>query len=101
MAESFMYGSICLSNVPKRLFKKIMCKDGKERVYLNIKVVKRKEPSKFGNTHFISCEPKDENERIKGEEYIFGDLTAYSTQSNEQKAAPSYTTSSNDNDLPF
>lgn len=106
MAE-FMYGSICLSNVPKRLFKKVMCKDGKERVFLNIKVVKRKEPSKFGNTHFVSCEPKDENDRIEGETYIFGDLTERSQQPQTQAPRPSastpmsYQSNDDDSDLPF
>lgn len=109
MAE-FFYGSICLSNVPKRLFKKVMCKDGKERVYLNIKVVKRREPSKFGNTHFVSCEPKDEKDRIEGETYIFGDLTEYSQQPQTTAAKPftsepptpmSFTGNDNDSDLPF
>lgn len=100
----FMYGSLCLSNIPKRLFKKVMCKDGKERVFLNIKVVKRKEP-KFGYTHFFSCEPKEEKDRVEGEMYICGDLTEYSPQNvmptaEEIAAAPSIPTN-DDSDLPF
>ena len=104
MAE-FMYGSLCLSSIPKRLFKKVMCKDGKERVFLNIKIIKRKEPSQFGNTHFVSCEPKDENERVEGEVYICGDLTEFHPQpqmptAEEIAAAPPFEPSS-DEDLPF
>lgn len=99
----FMYGSLCLSNIPKRLFKKVMCKDGKERVFLNIKVVKRKEVSQFGNTHFISCEPKEEKDRVEGEMYICGDLTEYSPQNvmptaEEIAAAPPIP---EDDQLPF
>lgn len=96
----FMYGSLCLSNIPKRLFKKVMCKDGKERVFLNIKVVKRKEP-KFGYTHFFSCEPKEEKDRVEGEMYICGDLTEYSPQmptAEEIAAAPPIP---EDDQLPF
>ena len=98
----FFYGSICLSNVPKRLFKKVMCKDGQERVFLNIKVVERKEANQYGHTHFVSCEPKDENERQDGEQYIFGDLTKFEPKSSsvsteDVTAAPA----ADDNDLPF
>lgn len=102
----FMYGSLCLSTIPKRLFKKVMCKDGKERVFLNIKVIKRKEPSQFGNTHFVSCEPKDENDRVDGEVYICGDLKEYAPQNimptaEEIAAAPPMPFMENDTDLPF
>lgn len=71
-----LYGSICLSNVPKELFKKVMCKDGVERVYLNIKVVELNQQSQYGDTHFVSCEPKKE-ERKEGTNYIFGNLKTY------------------------
>ena len=101
MAE-FMYGSICLSEVPKRLFKKVKCKDGQERIFLNVKVVERKEPSQFGHTHFISCEPKEENERQDGEMYLCGDLTKYVPKS--ATASPEDITAAppaDDNDLPF
>jgi hypothetical protein len=37
--------------------KKVVCKDGKERIYLNVAVIERKEPSQFGHTHFITCAP--------------------------------------------
>ena len=75
MAAELIYGSLCLSAVPKELFKKVTCKDGQERVFLNVKIVKRKEKSQFGHTHFISCEPKEG--RVDGVNYICGDLTEY------------------------
>ena len=68
----FIYGSICLSDIPKRLFKK--AENGK--VYLNISIHKRKEVGKFGHTHFISCAPRKE-EQQDGEFYICGDLKEY------------------------
>lgn len=103
---NFMYGSLCVSSIPKRLFKKIMCKDGKERIFLNIKIVKRKEPSQFGHTHFVSCEPKDEKDRKEDELYICGDLTEYSPQpqmptAEEIAAAPPMPMTGNEDDLPF
>lgn len=72
-----MFGSICVSEIPKNLFKKVACKDGKERVYLNLKIVKRKKVGDFGHTHFISVEPMDEKERVDGQNYIVGDLKEY------------------------
>ena len=97
-----MYGSICLSAVPKELFKKVMCKDGQERIFLNIKVVQRKEASQYGHTHFISCEPKEQSERVEGVSYICGDLTEFTPQNStpspeEVAAAPA----ADDDSLPF
>lgn len=73
---NIMYGSVCISDVPRNLFKKVTLKDGTEKIYLNIKVVERKTPSEYGHTHFISCEPKQE-ERVEGQNYICGDLKTY------------------------
>lgn len=102
---SSLYGSICLSEIPRSQMKKVMCKDGKERIFLNIFVGEKKEPATFGNntyTHFVSCAPKKE-ERIDGEQYFIGDLQTYNPQpsspSPEQVAsAPSI---SHNDDLPF
>lgn len=102
---SGLYGSICLSEIPRSQMKKVMCKDGKERIFLNIFVGEKKEPSTFGNntyTHFVSCAPKKE-ERVDGEQYFIGDLQTFSPQpsipSPEQVAsAPSV---SPEDDLPF
>lgn len=97
-----IYGSICLSAVPKELFKKVKCKDGQERIYLNIKVIPRKEESQFGHTHFISCEPIAKEERVDGQSYICGDMKEYvpksDTPTQEEIAAAS---PADDNDLPF
>ena len=110
MANEFLYGSICLSNIPKRLIKRVKCKDGQERAYLDIKIVKRREPSKYGHTHFISCEPRDANDRVEGEVYIIGDIKEYNAPSQQQlfpssqppvtPAQPTQQTQQSD-DLPF
>jgi len=97
-----MYGSICVSQVPKELFKKVMCKDGVERIFLNVKIVRRKEVGQFGHTHFVSCEPVDQNERKEGVNYIIGDMKEYIPQNNtpsqeEIAAAPEAA----EDDLPF
>lgn len=99
-----LYGSICLSEIPRSELKKIKCKDGKERVFLNISVIERKEKSQFGHTHFISCAPKKE-ERKEGVNYIFGDLKMWNPEpqmptEEEIAAAPPYEPSSDD-ELPF
>ena len=39
---SSLYGSICLSEIPRSQMKKVMCKDGKERIFLNIFVGEKK-----------------------------------------------------------
>jgi hypothetical protein len=96
-----IYGSICLSAVPKELFKKVKCKNGEERIYLNIKVVKRKEVSQYGDTHFVSCAPKKEEQK-EGTNYILGDWKEY----NPQPTAPTQedidnAQSATDEDLPF
>jgi len=96
-----LYGSLCVSEIPKRLFKKVPCKDGKERIFLNLKIVKRKEVGQFGHTHFISCEPKQE-ERVEGESYICGDLKEYIPKNEGPSPEEiAQAESADDNELPF
>lgn len=63
---SSLYGSICLSDIPRSQMKKIMCKDGKERIFLNIFVGKGKnlQPLATGRipTSFL-VPPKKRNAR--------------------------------------
>lgn len=112
MAEnnSILVGSICLSDIPKNLLKKVTCKDGKERIYLNVAIITKKNPQTFNNggvprtyTHFISCAPKKE-ERKENENYILGDLetktfTPQGPTPEDINNAPSVRP--NDPDLPF
>ena len=74
-----MTGSICISDIPREQMKKIKCKDGMERIYVNVAVIERKEKSAYGHTHFITCSPRKE-ERKEGVNYIFGDLREYAPQ---------------------
>lgn len=101
MAE-MIYGSICLSAVPKELFKKVMCKDGEERVFLNMKIVKRKEAGQYGHTHFASCEPKEG--KVEGQSYIFGDFKEWIPNPNTESPSTEdidAAQSAGDSDLPF
>lgn len=85
---SSLYGSICLSDIPRSQMKKIMCKDGKERIFLNIFVGERKEPATFGDrtyTHFVSCSPKKE-ERKEGE--TTSSVTCRPTSRNRTRQPP-------------
>ena len=73
---SILTGSICLTDIPKDRIKRVICKDGKERCYLNVSVIARKTPNKINDrtyTHFLSCAPRKE-ERREGVNYIIGDL---------------------------
>lgn len=96
-------GSICLSDIPREEIKEVTLKDGvTKKMYLNVKIVERKEVSQFGHTHFISCEPRQEL-RKDGVNYIIGDAKLYVPQNQAPSAedianAPSI---SEDSDLPF
>lgn len=94
-------GSICLSDIPKELFKKVKCNDGVERIYVNVAILERKEVSKYGHTHVMSCSPKKE-ERKEGVNYFCGDFKEFVPQSNtptpeQVNDAPPV----NEHDLPF
>ena len=101
-----LHGSICLSDIPKELIKKVVCKDGITRAYLNIRIVERKEPITFGDrtfTHFVGASIKKE-EQQDGKKYIWGDLRPYGQKPSfepptvqELEAAPT----ADEDDLPF
>lgn len=103
MAEnnSILTGSINLTDIPKDQIKKVLCKDGVTRAFLNVAVITKKQPQTFTNngesrtyTHFISCAPKKE-ERKDGVNYIIGDLetrtfTPQAPTTEDVANAPSY-----------
>ncbi len=62
------YGSICLSDIPKRLIRE---RNGKK--YLSIEVIERREVGQYGDTHFVSASCK-KDDRIEGENRIIGNL---------------------------
>ena len=56
---SNFYGSICLSDIPKRLIE-----DGKNgKKYLRIEVREMKQAGQYGDTHFIVASCKKESNR--------------------------------------
>ncbi len=65
-----LYGSICLSDIPKELIRTSE-KNGKK--YLNIEVNERREPSAYGNTHYVKATVKAAEKR-EGVNYYIGDL---------------------------
>lgn len=81
-----IYGSICLSDIPKELIKAVVCNDGQVRKFLNIAVVETKQPKTFQNgdktrtyTHFLTCAPRKEEQK-EGVRYILGSLETYEPQ---------------------
>ena len=108
MAMKFV-GSLCLSDIPKECIKRVKCKDGVERAFLNISVHEQKEPrvdanGKVTSDHFVSCAPRKE-ERKDNVNYIFGNLRSWNEQGGNMPTAedinnaPSY--EGEDTDLPF
>ena len=76
---SNLFGSICLSNIPRGQMKKVMCKDGVERIFVNVFIGEKQTPQEFNGrkyTHSVSCAPKKE-ERKEGTNYYIGDLQTY------------------------
>lgn len=92
-----LYGSICLTDIPKELI--TVGKNGKK--YLNIVVNERREVSQFGMTHYVKAYCKREQQR-EGVNYYIGELKPSDYQSNN--AAPvssSAPVAHGEDDLPF
>lgn len=96
MEVNTLYGSICLTDVPKELFKK--AENGK--IYLNMSVFKMKQPDNYGNEWAASCAPKQE-ERKEGVNYYFGKFKEYIPKENPQPADINNMPPAEDDDLPF
>lgn len=90
------YGSICLSDVPRRLIKE--GKDGKK--YLNINIVERKEVGKYGETHFIAASCKKE-EQIDGENRFIGACQPFVKASPSPADVDAMPVAEKTDDLPF
>ncbi len=114
MADSYLKGSICLSDIPKELIRKVQCKDGKVRSYLDVAVMPRREPKTFQRdwgvqtlTHYISCAPPAA-QRAEGQNYFIGDLetrrfknSSGDGMSGNANTAVQPAASEGDSDLPF
>ena len=91
-----LYGSLCLTDIPKELI--TTGKNGKK--YLNIVVNKRREVSQFGMTHYVKAHCK--KEQREGVNYYIGELKPSSYQNNNAPGAQGASTASgNEDDLPF
>lgn len=93
-----LYGSICLSDIPKELIR--TASNGKK--YINVEVRERKAPSAYGHTHYIRVSPDRNQPNTKA--YI-GELkpSLYSLQQapeQPQQTQPQQTSAPED-DLPF
>lgn len=100
-----LYGSICLSDIPKELITE--SKNGKK--YLNIEVTALRQPSQYGATHAVKMSVK-KADRKEGVNYYIGNLKpskfgnedATATQAAPPVSAPQYEApATNHNDLPF
>lgn len=98
-AKLVLVGSICLSDIPRECIK-VVEKNGKK--YLSLAVMELSEPSKFGDTHFISCAPK-KDERKEGVNYIIGNFRRFVEKSEHVSAADidSGTALDDGDELPF
>lgn len=96
-----LFGSICISDIPKRLI--TTGKNGKE--YLNIDIRERKSPDAYGHTHFIKV--YDRNAPKGQQDTFIGQLKAASvgipasTPANTQQQARGSYDIVTDNDIPF
>lgn len=77
--------SICLTDIPRQFIRE--GRNGKK--YLNIYIGERKQPSQYGDTHFIKVSIPREQQQ-EGEDYFIGDAKelAARTQQSAPKAAP-------------
>ena len=72
-----LFGSICLSDIPKELIRE--GKNGKK--YLSIEVRERREMGRFGDTHYVKayCKAAERKDDVN---YFIGDLkpSSYGTE---------------------
>lgn len=88
--EVNLYGSICLTDIPKELI--TVGRNGKK--YLNVVINKRREVSQYGMTHYVKAHCRKELQR-DGVNYYIGDLKPSSYQNNNTS------TPTQNEDLPF
>lgn len=100
-----LYGSICLSDIPKELI--TTSKNGKK--YLNIEVNELRQPSQYGATHAVKMSVK-KADRKEGVNYYIGNLKPSKFGNDEPTpqvaTAPATEVAhipepTNDDDLPF
>lgn len=76
-----LYGSICLTDIPKELI--TVGKNGKK--YLNVVINARREVSAYGMTHYMKAYCKREQQR-EGTNYYIGEFKPSKMQPEQQSA---------------
>lgn len=95
MNNKFLYGSVCLSDIPKELIRKSE-KNGKQ--YINIGISQLREKSKFGDTHTITVNVPKEQRKLSDKAIYIGNLKTWDGGSASQRAP---TQQAEEDDLPF
>lgn len=93
-----LYGSLCLTDIPKELI--TVGKNGKK--YLNIVVNERRGVSQYGMTHYVKAYVKKDQAK-EGVNYYIGELkpSDYQNSGNAVTPAVSSIPSESQEDLPF
>lgn len=73
----FIKGSIDITKaIDAKQVKKVMCKDGREHLFVNVAIFENQEPREFQGrvyTHAMTCAPRKE-EREEGVNYYLGNF---------------------------
>lgn len=75
-----LYGSMCLSDIPKELIRTA----GNGKKYLNIEVNERREPSQYGQTHYVKASCRKDQAK-EGVNYYIGELKPSAYQPYQQQ----------------
>lgn len=78
-----LYGSICLSDIPKELI--VQHENGKK--YLNIEIKELTTPSNYGTTHTVKASVK-KAERKEGTNYYIGNLKPSQYGNDKKPSSP-------------
>ena len=76
---AILSGSICLSDIPREQMKKIKCKDGVERIYVNVAVIERRENPSSG-IRISSLVPLKGGTGRRKELYLRGPQRVYTSE---------------------
>ena len=90
-----LYGSICLSDIPKQYI--TTGKNGKKYIQVNI-WANRDGEDRFGNTHSVQVALNKEQREKDGQKYYIGNMKE---SARPQSVAPSNPFDDNDSGLPF
>lgn len=96
MEEINLFGSICLTDIPKEFIKEVETKDGKVKKYIDIVVRNKPQVSEWGHTHYIRMSKK------VNDKYVYlGNLKPSQFSDNNQTQPQATSIEAGDDDLPF